>query len=78
VASAEAYSACVRKNQNASGRPPMLRKYLSLLLMSAAITTGATAASAQDQEARAYTEGAVVVVSYVRTEPGMFDDYMSY
>jgi hypothetical protein len=55
----------------------MFRKYLSLLLLSAAIATGAGAASAQEDE-RAYTEGAVVIVSYIRTEPGMFDDYMRY
>jgi hypothetical protein len=27
---------------------------------------------------RAYTEGAVVTVGSVRTEPGMFDEYMKY
>src|SRR5688572_4567279 len=56
----------------------MLKRYFSLLLLSVAITGGASAASAQGQEDRAYTEGAVVVVSYVRTEPGMFDEYMAY
>lgn len=55
----------------------MFRKYFSLLLLSAAIATGATALSAQEDE-RAYTEGSVVIVSYIRTEPGMFDDYMRY
>ena len=54
----------------------MFRKYLSLLLLSAALATGAATATAQDE--RAYTEGAVVIVSYIRTEPGMFDDYMRY
>jgi hypothetical protein len=27
---------------------------------------------------RAYTEGTVTEVSYVRTKPGMFDKYMEY
>ena len=35
----------------------------------------ATTASAVD---RPYTEGAVVNVSAIRTEPGMFDEYMKY
>jgi hypothetical protein len=35
----------------------------------------ATTASAVD---RPYTEGAVVNVSSIRTEPGMFDEYMKY
>jgi hypothetical protein len=56
----------------------MLRKYISLLILSASLTTVAAAANAQDQDERAYTEGAVVVVSYIRTEPGMFDDYLRY
>jgi hypothetical protein len=55
----------------------MNRAILSLLL-AAAITTGATTASAQEQDERAYTEGPVVVVSYIRTEPGMFDEYLRY
>jgi hypothetical protein len=29
-------------------------------------------------EERAYTEGAVVSVGYVRTKPGMFDEYLRY
>jgi hypothetical protein len=55
----------------------MNRAILSLLL-AAAVTTGATTASAQEQDERAYTEGPVVVVSYIRTEPGMFDEYLRY
>lgn len=30
------------------------------------------------QEGRAYTEGEVVQVSYIRTQPGMFDAYLAY
>lgn len=32
---------------------------------------------AQDQP-RAYTEGVVVEVAYIRTKPGMFDEYLRY
>ncbi len=30
------------------------------------------------QQPRPYTEGPVVVFSYIRTKPGMFDKYMEY
>jgi hypothetical protein len=30
------------------------------------------------QQPRPYTEGQVVVMSYIRTKPGMFDKYMEY
>jgi len=30
------------------------------------------------QEDHAYTQGPVVLVSFVRTEPGMFEEYMRY
>jgi hypothetical protein len=30
------------------------------------------------QQPRPYTEGPVVVMSYIRTKPGMFDKYMEY
>ena len=30
------------------------------------------------QQPRAYTEGPVVVMSYIRTKPGSFDKYMEY
>ena len=45
---------------------------LAGLLAFAALTGIATAAD------RPYTEGAVVNVSAVRTEPGMFQEYMKY
>jgi|HubBroStandDraft_6_1064221.scaffolds.fasta_scaffold189736_3 hypothetical protein len=35
------------------------------------------AAGAADEE-RAYTEGSVISVSYIRTEPGKFHEYMKY
>ena len=55
-------------------------KHLKFGLLLAALGTMlsvAPAAFAQENP-RAYTEGNVVVVSYIRTEPGKFDDYMSY
>ena len=45
---------------------------LAGLLSFVALTGSATAAD------RVYTEGAVVNVSSIRTEPGMFDEYMKY
>ena len=52
----------------------MKKSVLLLLAVSLAICTSVTRA----QEEHAYTQGAVVVVSFVRTEPGMFEDYMRY
>ena len=45
-----------------------------LLLGSSAATNTASAQAST----RAYREGPVMVVSYVRTKPGMFDRYMEY
>jgi len=39
------------------------------------LAAGASSAGAQD---RPYTEGNVVVVSYIRIKPGMFDRYVKY
>jgi hypothetical protein len=47
-----------------------------LLLLAAIATFSASAARAQEEHA--YTEGPVVVVSFVRTQPGMFEEYMRY
>ena len=41
-------------------------------MSSVAATAGAQAST------RAYREGPVIVVSYIRTKPGMFDKYMAY
>src|SRR5215831_6223548 len=48
-----------------------------ILLLLAAILTMSTSVTLA-QEDHAYTQGPVVVVSFVRTEPGMFEDYMRY
>jgi L-rhamnose mutarotase len=47
-----------------------------LLLLAAILTTSTSVTHAQEDHA--YTQGSVVVVSFVRTEPGMFDEYMRY
>ena len=49
----------------------------SLLLFFAAILTISTSA-ALAQEDHAYTQGSVTVVSFVRTAPGMFEEYLRY
>ena len=48
-----------------------------ILLLLAAILTISTSVT-RAQEDHAYTQGPVVVVSFVRTEPGMFDEYLRY
>jgi hypothetical protein len=48
-----------------------------ILLLSAAILTTSTSLTLA-QEDHAYTEGPVLVVNFVRTQPGMFDEYMRY
>src|SRR6516165_6112316 len=49
----------------------------STLLLLAAILTVSTSVT-RAQEDHAYTQGPVVLVSFVRTEPGMFEEYMRY
>ena len=47
-----------------------------LLLLAALLMSATTVTRAADEHA--YTEGPVLLVSFVRTEPGMFEDYMRY
>jgi hypothetical protein len=47
-----------------------------LLLLAAVLTISASLARADDDHA--YTQGPVVIVSFVRTEPGMFEEYLRY
>jgi len=56
----------------------MLRKCIPALLLAVAAIVVMPTASAQTQDEHAYTEGPVIVVSYIRTEPGKFEDYMKY
>ena len=49
----------------------------STLLLLAAILIISTSVS-RAQEDHAYTQGPVTIVSFVRTEPGMFEEYMRY
>ena len=47
-----------------------------LLLLAAVLTLSASMTRAQEDHA--YTQGPVVIVSFIRTEPGMFEEYMRY
>jgi L-rhamnose mutarotase len=47
-----------------------------LLLLAAILTISASVTRAQEDHA--YTQGPVVIVSFIRTEPGMFEEYMRY
>lgn len=51
-------------------------KKLIWLLSAAILTTASSVALAQEDHA--YTEGPVLVVNFVRTQPGMFDEYLRY
>ena len=46
------------------------------LLLAAVLSISANLAQAQDDHA--YTEGPVMSVAFIRTEPGKFDEYMRY
>jgi hypothetical protein len=52
----------------------MKRSVLLLVAAIMAISTSVTRA----QEDHAYTQGTVTIVSFVRTEPGKFDEYIRY
>ena len=47
-----------------------------LLLIGAILAISTTVTRAQEEHA--YTQGPVTIVSFVRTEPGMFEDYLRY
>jgi L-rhamnose mutarotase len=47
-----------------------------LLLLAAILTISASVTRADDDHA--YTQGPVLIVTFVRTQPGMFDEYMRY
>jgi hypothetical protein len=49
-----------------------------ILLLLAAILTTATFVTRAADDDHAYTLGPVVIVSFVRTEPGKFDEYVRY
>jgi hypothetical protein len=51
-------------------RKPILLLLTAILSISASVTRA--------QEEHAYTQGPVVIVTFVRTEPGMFEEYMRY
>lgn len=47
-----------------------------LLILAAILTTSTSVIRAQEDHA--YTQGPVVLVSFIRTEPGMFEEYLRY
>jgi L-rhamnose mutarotase len=47
-----------------------------LLLLAAALSMSTSLTRAQEEHA--YTEGPVLVVAFVRTQPGMFEEYLRY
>ena len=49
----------------------------TILLLLAAFLTVSTSVT-RAQEDHAYTQGPVVIVSFIRTQPGMFEEYMRY
>ena len=51
-------------------KKPMLLLLATILTLSASVTRA--------QEEHAYTQGPVTIVSFVRTEPGMFEEYLRY
>jgi len=51
---------------------------LALFAASLTISTSVTPAQGEAPADHAYTFGPVMVVSFVRTQPGMFEQYMSY
>ena len=55
-------------------RPALLALATAVSILSSAAISNTAAA----QSTRSYREGPVVVVSYIRTKPGMFNKYMEY
>src|SRR5215475_8587674 len=47
-----------------------------LLLLAAILFVSTSVTRAEDDHA--YTQGPVTMVSFIRTEPGMFEDYLRY
>jgi hypothetical protein len=47
-----------------------------LLLLAAILTISASMTRAEDDHA--YTQGPVLIVNFIRTQPGMFEEYMRY
>jgi hypothetical protein len=50
----------------------------TVLLLLAAILTISSSVTRAAEEDHAYTMGPVIILSYIRTQPGMFEEYMRY
>lgn len=55
-----------------------MKRSATRLLIAAFMLFPVSMALAQDQSDHAYTEGPVIAVQYIRTEPGKFDEYLRY
>jgi len=56
----------------------MMHRRCALLFAAAGVFAAWSSPSLAQGNARAYTEGPVLEVSYIRTEPGKFDEYLQY
>jgi L-rhamnose mutarotase len=52
-----------------------MKKFI-LLLFAAMLTISTSVTRAEEDHA--YTQGSVTIVSFIRTEPGMFEEYLRY
>lgn len=70
-----------RQHSSLAGPPflgGVMRFALTCCAAACALAPLTIAAQATGSSGRAYTEGPVTEVSYIRTKPGMFDKYMEY
>ena len=56
----------------------MINRRFALFFVAVGAFVAWSSPSLAQQNARAYTEGPVLQVSYIRTEPGKFDEYLQY
>jgi hypothetical protein len=75
---AQSHSIRVEKNhgRSAAFTQGKIMKKSSLLLFGAILAIAASVTRADEDHA--YTQGPVTIVSFVRTEPGMFEEYVRY
>ena len=64
-----------RGRSAASNKGRVMKNY-ALLLVGAILAICASVTRAQEDHA--YTQGPVTIVSFIRTQPGMFEEYLRY
>jgi L-rhamnose mutarotase len=67
-----------RNNQLTYWGKIIMRLRITVALAAAAVSFCSLTQAAGETDERAYTEGSVVNVSFIRTEPGKFNEYMKY